>query len=322
MMTRRVSETPWAVEEHGADQEVGEGEVTADQSPALPPAQSLPPDDEPTDADLNGLDNYMRQMGEISLLTWDEEIEICKRIEAGDEAARERLINANLRLVVSIAKKYQRRGIPLEDMIQEGNIGLMRAVEKFNWQRGHKFSTYATWWIRQAVIRSLADKSRIIRLPVHMTENVRKVRQAMARLSLEGEQPTPERLADALGWSLKQVKSVIAAMPEATSLDRPVTEDGDALAAFIPGSDDTEGNAAAAALRHEMQAAVAQLPDERMQFIIRRRYGLDDGDPRTLEEVGLELGITRERVRQIEVVALRKLRHPSIGRGLRSFLGE
>jgi len=314
MMTRRASE-------HGANLEIGGGEVTDKRSSALPPAQLPPSDHEPTEADLDGLGNYMRQMGEIPLLTQAEEVALCKRIEEGDEAAREHLINANLRLVVSIAKKHQGRGIPCEDLIQEGNIGLLKAVEKFDWQRGHKFSTYATWWIRQAIIRALADKSRTIRLPVHMTENVRKVKQAMARLSLEGEQPTPERLADALGWSLKRVKNVMAAMVETDSLDRSVTDDGDTFASFIPGGDDTEGDAVEREVNGEIHALVGMLP-ERMQYIITRRFGFDGDRPRTLHDVGLELGITRERVRQLEAEALEHMRHLVVGCDLQAFLGE
>jgi RNA polymerase primary sigma factor len=267
------------------------------------------PDAEPTIADLDGLARYLRGMGDFALLTADEEIALAQRVEAGDEAAREHLINANLRLVVSLAKKHQGRGMSLEDLIQEGNLGLMRAVEKFDWRRGHRFSTYATWWIRQAVTRAIADQSRTIRLPVHMSENITKLRQARASLTdrLERE-PTGPELAAALGWPEKKVAHTLEVMRQPLSLDAPLTDESEhSLAAVVPDVADTAAPAEATVLREELRAALAQLTD-RERFVMVRRFGLDEGEP-------------RERVRQIELAALRKLRHPTrVGR-LRAFVG-
>jgi RNA polymerase primary sigma factor len=264
-------------------------------------------------------------MGDFALLTADEEIALAQRVEAGDEAAREHLINANLRLVVSLAKKHQGRGMLLEDLIQEGNLGLMRAVGNFDWRRGYRFSTYATWWIRQAVTRAIAGQSRTIRLPVHMSENITKLRQARAGLTDRLEQePTVDELAAALGWTEKKVARTLEAIRQPLSLDAPLTDESEhSLTAVVPDVADTAAPAEATVLREELRAALAQLTDRErfVVIVVTRRFGLDGGEPRTLEAVGMEMGVTRDRVRQIELAALRKLRHPTrVGR-LRAFVG-
>jgi RNA polymerase primary sigma factor len=268
------------------------------------------------------LKNYLHQMGEFQLLTASEEVALAQRIEAGDEAARGQLVEANLRLVVSVAKSYRGRGIALEDLLQEGNIGLMRAAEKFDWQKGFKFSTYATWWIRQSITRAIAEKARIVRLPVHMGEAVTHLKRAVQDLAQGQPYPTVEQLATYLGWSAQKVERVLRAKDDAESLDRPIGDDGDGyprLAIIADSNADTEDAATNAMLREQIEQAVSRL-SEREATIIRLRFGLDGGEPRTLEEVGEQLGVTRERVRQIEAVALRKLRHPTRAGRLRAFV--
>ncbi|NJP06333.1 MAG: RNA polymerase sigma factor RpoD [Chloroflexaceae bacterium] len=293
---------------------------------------------------------YLQEIGQVPLLTAEQEVDLAKRIESGDAArrclehgefsshferlaldreveigcdARQHLIQANLRLVVSIAKKYTSYGLTMMDLVQEGNIGLMRAVEKFDYTKGHKFSTYATWWIRQAITRAIADQSRTIRLPVHMGEAISQVKRTSHKLqqSMQRE-PTPEEIADAMGISPNKVRRTLEASMHPLSLEMPVGQDGEGrMGDFI--EDDrvaTPAEAAAASMLREQIEEVLQKLPERERKIIQLRYGLKDGRYRTLEEVGVEFGITRERIRQIEAVALRKLRHPHLGKKLRGYL--
>jgi RNA polymerase primary sigma factor len=292
---------------------------------------------------------YLREIGRVSLLTAQEEIVLAQQIERGEraaerlrrgeytlderpqlqrwrlesEAAREHLIRANLRLVVSIAKKYLGRGMSFLDLIQEGNLGLMRATEKFDYQKGFKFSTYATWWIRQAITRSIADQSRTIRLPVHIGETINRIKRTSNKLQqcMERE-PTPDEIANVLGIPPEKVRRVLDVSRQSVSLETPVGAEGDSvLADFIEDSHSAAPieSAANGLLREQLNIALQKLP-ERERKIIQLRYGLYDGQYRTLEEVGREFGITRERIRQIEAKVLRKLRHPYYGRSLRSYL--
>lgn len=293
---------------------------------------------------------YLQEIGQVPLLTAEQEVELAKAMEAGAAArqrldreeytsarerfeleravqqgqdARHHLIQANLRLVVSIAKKYTSYGLTMMDLVQEGNIGLMRAVEKFDYKKGHKFSTYATWWIRQAITRAIADQSRTIRLPVHMGEAISQVKRMSHRLQQTMQrEPTPEEIADAMGISAGKVRRTLEASMHPLSLEMPVGQEGEGrMGDFI--EDDrisTPAEAAAASLlREQLEEVLMKLP-ERERKIIQLRYGLKDGRYRTLEEVGIEFGITRERIRQIEAVALRKLRHPHLGKKLRGYL--
>lgn len=293
---------------------------------------------------------YLQEIGQVPLLTAEQEVELAKAMEAGAAArqrlereeytsarerfeleravqqgqdARHHLIQANLRLVVSIAKKYTSYGLTMMDLVQEGNIGLMRAVEKFDYKKGHKFSTYATWWIRQAITRAIADQSRTIRLPVHMGEAISQVKRTSHRLQQTMQrEPTPEEIADAMGISAGKVRRTLEASMHPLSLEMPVGQEGEGrMGDFI--EDDrisTPAEAAAASLlREQLEEVLMKLP-ERERKIIQLRYGLKDGRYRTLEEVGIEFGITRERIRQIEAVALRKLRHPHLGKKLRGYL--
>lgn len=293
---------------------------------------------------------YLQEIGQVPLLSAEQEVHLAKLMEAGDRArarlkqgdfqtksercmleqhdersveARHHLIQANLRLVVSIAKKYTSYGLTMMDLVQEGNIGLMRAVEKFDYTKGHKFSTYATWWIRQAITRAIADQSRTIRLPVHMGEAISQVKRTSHKLqqSIQRE-PTPEEIADAMGISPSKVRRTLEASMHPLSLEMPVGQEGEGrMGDFI--EDDrisTPAEAAAALMLREQLEEVLQKLPERERKIIQLRYGLNDGRYRTLEEVGVEFGITRERIRQIEAVALRKLRHPHLGKKLRGYL--
>ena len=261
-------------------------------------------------ATTDALQLFLNEAGRYTLLTAAEEVELAKRIERGDKAAKDRMINSNLRLVVSIAKKYQGHGLSLLDLIQEGIIGLIRAVEKFDWRRGYKFSTYATWWIRQAVQRGVANKSRTIRIPVHIVEREQKLARAERELTaLLERQPTDEELSTRSKLSLKQIKEVRSAARAVTSLDRPVGEEGDAtLVDIMAGTSEAPEEEVHVSLAEEvLHKAVAELP-EREREVLRLRYGLDgDGDPKSLEEIGRRLGVTRERVRQIESAALQRL---------------
>jgi len=275
--------------------------------------------------DIESLSRYLNSVGDAPLLTQAEEVALAQRIEAGDDSAFHELITRNLRLVVSIAKRYQGRGMALDDLIQEGSLGLMRAAEKFEWQRGHKFSTYATLWIKQAIVRGLADRGRSVRLPVHLTEKLGQLYDAFDRLRQESINPTPERLAEILGWSLQSVKRMLRVLSGTLSLDEPVHQGKNGgvlcLGDMLPSASDTEGEVTSLLLREQMHALVGMLP-ERMQYIITRRFGLDGDGPRTLHDVGLELGITRERVRQLEAEALQMLRDPALVNGLRAFAME
>jgi RNA polymerase primary sigma factor len=336
-------------------------ERTAAKPTAAPPPPRPAPRVEADDADEDDPEleqlaphdpvrDYLREIGQTPLLTAQEEVALAKRIEAGRVAeaqlrdrvslevpqrlglerlvadgkqAREHLTLANLRLVVSIAKKYKGCGLAFFDLIQEGNIGLMRAVEKFDAGRGHKFSTYATWWIRQGITRAIAEQARLIRLPVHMCEAVGQVRRADVQLQQElGRQPTASEIGGALGLSAPKVGRVLAAAPHAISLDRPVGAESEelTLAMCVPDDSLPVGEAAEQTLlREALEGALAGL-GERERQILELRYGFNDGRHRTLEEVGEAFGITRERIRQIEAKALRKLSHPHLGRGLRAFL--
>lgn len=326
-------------------------------SPSSDDDAEEPPEPDELDAELEqeGLDIndpvrlYLHEIGRVKLLSAQEEIILAQQIELGDAAAehlrrgnytpqeriqlqravyerdnaREYLIRANLRLVVSIAKKYLGRGLSFLDLIQEGNLGLMRATEKFDYHKGFKFSTYATWWIRQAITRAIADQSRTIRLPVHVGETISRIKRTSSKLQQHMErEPTPDEIADAMDMPSEKVRRVINVSRQSISLETPVGSEGDSvLADFIEDNHDTAPieQVATQLLREQLNVALEKLP-ERERKIIQLRYGLYDGQYRTLEEVGREFGITRERIRQIEAKALRKLRHPHYGRHLRGYL--
>ena len=266
---------------------------------------------------------YLKEIGNVPLLSTEEEIELAKRVEEGDEAAKKKLTEANLRLVVSIAKKYVGRGMPFLDLIQEGNMGLMKAVDKFDYSKGYKFSTYATWWIRQAITRGIADTGRTIRVPVHMVETINKtLRMTRTLLQELGREPTPEEVADRLNVPVSRVREVLKISRDPVSLDTPIGEEDDShLGDFI--EDDSALSpadfAAFSMLREELNTALESLTDRERQ-VVELRFGLRDGRARTLEEVGREFNVTRERIRQIEAKALRKLRHPSRSKRLKDFL--
>ena len=266
---------------------------------------------------------YLKEIGNVPLLTTEQEVELAKRVEAGDEEAKKQLTEANLRLVVSIAKKYVGRGMPFLDLIQEGNMGLMKAVDKFDYTKGYKFSTYATWWIRQAITRGIADTGRTIRVPVHMVETINKtLRMTRTLLQELGREPTPEEVAERLNVSVSRVREVLKISRDPVSLDTPIGEEDDShLGDFI--KDDSAlspaDSAAFSMLRAELATALESLTDRERQ-VVKLRFGLEDGRARTLEEVGKEFNVTRERIRQIEAKALRKLRHPSRSKRLKDFL--
>ena len=266
---------------------------------------------------------YLKEIGKVSLLTADEEIELAKRMEQGDEEAKKRLAEANLRLVVSIAKRYVGRGMLFLDLIQEGNLGLIKAVEKFDYRKGYKFSTYATWWIRQAITRAIADQARTIRIPVHMVETIHKVSRIQRQLLQEnGREPTVEEVAEQMNMSADKVREIMRVAQEPVSLETPIGEEEDShLGDFIPDDDaPVPAEAASQTLLKEQLADVLKTLTPREEKVLRLRFGLEDGRPRTLEEVGKEFNVTRERIRQIEAKALRKLRHPSRSKKLRDFL--
>ena len=265
---------------------------------------------------------YLREIGRVSLLTYEEEVALAKRVEKSDKRARERLINANLRLVVSIAKKYVNRGLTLLDLIEEGNIGLMRAVAKYDWRRGYKFSTYATWWIRQAITRAIADQARTIRIPVHMVETINKFNRIARKLMQElGREPTPDEVAMEMDVSSDKVREIIKASQEPASLEAPVGEEEDSrLGDFIQDvSANPTDQATQALLKDHIREMLSTL-SPREAKVLEYRFGLEDGKQRTLEEVGREFGVTRERIRQIEAKAIRKLRHPTRAKKLRDYL--
>lgn len=266
---------------------------------------------------------YLKEIGNIPLLTQEEEIEIAKRIEVGSEEAKAELAEANLRLVVSIAKRYMGRGMPFLDLIQEGNLGLMKAVEKFEYKKGFKFSTYATWWIRQAITRAIADQARTIRIPVHMVETINKLLRVQRQLLQElGREPTPEEMAVELEMDVERVREIQKISQEPVSLETPIGEEEDShLGDFIPDDDiPSPQDAATTTMLRDQLFQTLDLLSEREEKVIRLRFGLDDGKVRTLEEVGKVFDVTRERIRQIEAKALRKLRHPKRSDKLKDFL--
>ena len=266
---------------------------------------------------------YLKEIGKVPRLSAEEEIELAKRMENGDEAAKKRLAEANLRLVVSIAKRYVGRGMLFLDLIQEGNLGLIKAVEKFDYRKGYKFSTYATWWIRQAITRAIADQARTIRIPVHMVETINKLIRVSRQLLQElGREPTPEEIADKMDMSVERVREILKISQEPVSLETPIGEEEDShLGDFIQDDNvPVPADAAAFTLLKEQLVEVLSTLTDREQKVLRLRFGLDDGRARTLEEVGKEFNVTRERIRQIEAKALRKLRHPSRSRKLKDYL--
>ena len=268
---------------------------------------------------------YLKEIGQIKLLTTEEELELADRITQGDEQAKATLAEANLRLVVSIAKRYVGRGMLFLDLIQEGNIGLMKAVDKFDVSKGYKFSTYATWWIRQAITRAIADQARTIRVPVHMVETINKLARVERQLTLElNREPTEEELSKKMGTSVEKIRDIYKISQEPVSLEIPIGEEDDShLGDFIPDETNMspEDFAINELLKDEISEVLLTLT-EREEKVIRLRFGLEDGRPRTLEEVGQLFGVTRERIRQIEAKALRKLRHPSRSRKLKDYLGD
>jgi RNA polymerase primary sigma factor len=266
---------------------------------------------------------YLKEIGRVPLLTPQEEIMLAKRMEDGDEEAKRRLAEANLRLVVSIAKRYVGRGMLFLDLIQEGNLGLIKAVEKFNYRKGFKFSTYATWWIRQAITRAIADQARTIRIPVHMVETINKLIRVQRQLLQElGRDPLPEEIAKEMDVPVERVREIMKIAQEPVSLETPIGEEEDSHLGDFIEDEDAQAPAEAASfmlLREQLEDVLDSLTP-REKRVLRLRFGLDDGRARTLEEVGQEFGVTRERIRQIEAKALRKLRHPSRSKKLKDYL--
>ena len=266
---------------------------------------------------------YLKEIGKVPLLSAEEEIDLAKKMEQGDDEAKKRLCEANLRLVVSIAKRYVGRGMLFLDLIQEGNLGLIKAVDKFDWRKGYKFSTYATWWIRQAITRSIADQARTIRIPVHMVETINKLIRISRQLLQEyGREPTPEEIAAEMDISEEKVREILKIAQEPVSLETPIGEEEDShLGDFIPDDDvPAPAEAAAFSMLKEQLVEVLDTLTDREQKVLKLRFGLDDGRARTLEEVGRRFDVTRERIRQIEAKALRKLRHPSRSKKLKDYL--
>ena len=312
-------------------------ELTPEESIILADDDDFKPDDEDgeEDIDIDAIDildgigtedpvrMYLKEIGTVPLLTADEELELAKKKSAGDEAAKQRLIEANLRLVVSIAKRYTGRGMSFLDLVQEGNLGLIKGVEKFDYTKGYKLSTYATWWIRQSVTRALADQARTIRVPVHMVETINKMSKMQRKLTLElGYEPSVPELANALEMSEEKVMEIMQIAREPASLETPIGEEDDSnLGDFVADNNTVtpEGNVEAVMLREHIDVLLNDLKEREKQVIILR-FGLEDGHPRTLEEVGKEFNVTRERIRQIEAKALRKLRNPVRSKRIRDFL--
>ncbi len=266
---------------------------------------------------------YLKEIGKVPLLSGEEEIDLAKRMEDGDEYAKKKLCEANLRLVVSIAKRYVGRGMLFLDLIQEGNLGLIKAVEKFDWRKGYKFSTYATWWIRQAITRAIADQARTIRIPVHMVETINKLIRVSRQLLQElGREPKPEEIAKEMDMSVEKVREILKIAQEPVSLETPIGEEEDShLGDFIPDNDaPAPAEAAAFSMLKEQLIEVLETLTPREQKVLKLRFGLEDGRARTLEEVGKKFEVTRERIRQIEAKALRKLKHPSRSKKLKDYL--
>ncbi|MEA4920691.1 MAG: RNA polymerase sigma factor RpoD [Clostridiaceae bacterium] len=292
--------------------------------------EDIPDEDIPDDTTLTeglAIDDpvrmYLKEIGKVDLLSPDEEIDLAKRMLDGDEQAKKTLAEANLRLVVSIAKKYVGRGMLFLDLIQEGNLGLIKAVEKFDYTKGYKFSTYATWWIRQAITRAIADQARTIRIPVHMVETINKVIRVSRQLLQElGHDPSPEEIAEEMNIPVNKVRDILKIAQEPVSLETPIGEEEDShLGDFIPDDDAPEpAEVASFTLLKEQMLEVLKTLTPREEKVLRLRFGIEDGRARTLEEVGKEFNVTRERIRQIEAKALRKLRHPSRSKKLRDFL--
>jgi len=296
-----------------ADEEIEEIDLEEDPELSIPEGITI---DDPVRM-------YLKEIGKVPLLTAEEEIELAKRMEAGEEEPKKRLAEANLRLVVSIAKRYVGRGMLFLDLIQEGNLGLIKAVEKFDYRKGFKFSTYATWWIRQAITRAIADQARTIRIPVHMVETINKLIRVSRQLLQElGREPTPEEIAHEMGLSEDKVREIMKISQEPVSLETPIGEEEDShLGDFIPDDDaPAPDESAAFTLLKEQLIDVLDTLTPREEKVLRLRFGLDDGRARTLEEVGKEFNVTRERIRQIEAKALRKLRHPSRSKKLKDYL--
>jgi RNA polymerase primary sigma factor len=280
--------------------------VEESEKEAQPPPLPLP---QPVESTTDALQLFLREAGRHALLTAPQEVELAKRIERGDMQAKQRMIQSNLRLVVSIAKNYRNQGLPFLDLIQEGTLGLMRAVGKFDWRRGYKFSTYATWWIRQAVQRALADKARTIRMPVHIVERMQKMNRAEGMLWMElGREPTLEQIAEEASLPIEQVREVKAAPRASASLDQPVGEQEDAVFGdFVAGDEPLPEERVEVSLRSQAVAVALQALPDRERMVLVLRYGLLDEEPKTLEEIGKRLGLTRERIRQIELDSLRRL---------------
>ena len=313
-------------------------ELTFEEDVFLPDAEEEFPEDGNEELDAAGLEalaesvasgdslrQYLREIGKTPLLTPDEEQELARRVSEGDEDAIVRMADSNLRLVVSIAKHYRDRGLPLQDLIQEGNLGLLKAIEKFDYTRGYKFSTYATWWIRQAISRSIADNARTIRVPVHMVETINRIRRESRQLQQElGREATETELAEASGLTVEKLREVLKITPDPVSLDTPVGEDEDSpLSSFITAGTQAEPEKAteAALLKEQVRQLLGTL-DERERRVLELRYGIGGDRARTLEEVGKEFGVTRERIRQIEAKALRKLRHPARSKIVSDYLQD
>ncbi len=296
-------------------EEMGDDEITKEELEDLSVPEGISIDDH--------VKMYLKEIGKVDLLSAEEETDLARRMADGDEEAKKRLAEANLRLVVSIAKRYVGRGMMFLDLIQEGNLGLIRAVDKFDYTKGYKFSTYATWWIRQAITRAIADQARTIRIPVHMVETINKLVRVSRQLVQElGREPTPEELSEGLNMSVEKVREISKISQEPVSLETPIGEEEDShLGDFIPDDDaPAPSEAASFVLLKEQLGEVLRTLTPREAKVLSLRFGLEDGRQRTLEEVGKEFDVTRERIRQIEAKALRKLRHPSRSKKLRDFL--